>query len=197
MLSVSNVQMAQGSPIIRGAELLFYFGFGATRGPGPEPPTRSVSSNYIEGTGLATLRRDGFASMGPAVGASGGVLLTRPISLPRNRLHLFVNAILPTTLSSLRVDISPDERHALHARRCEPAALRLAGPLDSTRARMVLLDAGSSGSLECLAEQPVRLRFNLTGGSSRLFAFWMADATGKSAGYLAGGEIGMRTIRDV
>ena len=197
--------MAQGSPLIRGDELLFYFGFGATRAGTPEPPTKIVSGHYIEATGLATLRRDGFASMEPRRGPGNGVLLTRPLLFSKGRVHLFVNVVLPSVHSSLRAEVMLDDGPASFDHGCASATFQLMGSLDSTRSKMTPVFGPSShitgvstSALACLAERPVRIRFNLTGASARLYAFWLsAKESGRSAGYLAGGEIGKSTILDV
>jgi hypothetical protein len=75
--NAANVQSAGGGCVMAGGELLFYFS-GRTQG--------NKSSRVC--TGLATLRRDGFASMN--ADEKGGVLTTRPVRFSGS--HLFVNA---------------------------------------------------------------------------------------------------------
>ena len=197
--SVSNLQLASGSPIIHQDRLLFYFGYGSTVGPAPEPPEKRISGNYEEATGLATLRRDGFASMQPrrasgaatAAGTASGYLLTKPLAFNAG-YHLFVNLVLPTG-AALEVAVLDAKSQAPL---CGFAAL-LAGPVDSTRRPVHGWRAGRNASLASLAGTGIRLRFSLTGAGARLYAFWIAsDQRGSSGGYLAGGELGSRSIVD-
>ncbi len=85
--NAGNVQSAGGGCVIVGDQLYFYCS-GRTKYP------RSMMS-----TGLATLRRDGFASMD--AGPTGGQLTTRPLRFSGK--HLFVNAA--TATGSLRAEL--------------------------------------------------------------------------------------------
>ena len=108
-MGISNVQLASGSPVIAGDTLLFYFGYGASEGFSLQSKRKeNVYVKYKEGTGVATLRRDGFVGLVPpgvanaAVGTSrstggymtrgGGHMTTRP--LVYNGTRLFVNVVL-------------------------------------------------------------------------------------------------------
>jgi hypothetical protein len=136
-------------------------------------------------TGLATLRRDGFASMewgtpGATIvrqlpGWSEGMLTTRPLTFSGS--HLFVNADLDG--GELRVEVldrmgevvQPFSREA-----CEPASGT------GTRQRI----SWRSGSLSTVAGRPIRFRFLLTRG--RLYSFWVSDSPqGHSDGYPGAG----------
>jgi len=117
-------------------------------------------------TGLATLRRDGFASM--EAGAEAGTLTTRPLSFSGK--HLFVNLDAPQ--GELRVELLDGEK-VVHA----TSALKG----DSTRLAVADVSAFSG--------TPLRFRFHLKNG--KLYAFWVsADAKGASGGYVAAGGPG-------
>jgi len=124
--------------------------------------------------GLASLRRDGFASMD--AGKSPATLTTRPITFSGE--HLFVNLDAPQ--GELRVEVlTPDNKNhgSFTAEQCLP----LSG--NSTRQRVTWR---SGGSLACFKNQPVKLRFTLTNGS--LYAFWVtSDPNGASHGYVGAG----------
>lgn len=172
----SNIQSAGGGCLVVGDSLYFYVS-GRQGRPGTE--AAGVCS-----TGLATLRRDGFASMDwlpsqqrvrRVFEPDEGRLTTRPITFTGE--HLFVNA--DTRGGELRVEvldragavITPFTRAS-----CEPIAV------DATRAQV----RWARGSLADLAGTPVRLRFTMTRG--RLFAFWVSPwPTGESRGFPAAG----------
>ncbi len=172
----ANMQSAGGGCIIVGDRLHFYVS-GRQGRPGTSAP--GVCS-----TGLATLRRDGFASMDRLPGAAGvrrvssipeGSLTTRPITFSGG--HLFVNAdaqggeLRVEVLDRAGVVISPFTLAA-----CEPVVT------DGTR----LPVRWRQGSLAGLSGQTVRFRFSLTRG--RLFAFWVSPwPTGESRGFPAAG----------
>ena len=118
--------------------------------------------------GLATLRRDGFASMD--ADAKGGTLTTRPVTFTGK--YLFVNVACPQ--GELRVEVL-DAASSQVLR--QPFT---AGNTDSTR---LLL-----GNVSAYAGKPVRFRFHLKSGS--LYAFWVSPSeSGASRGYLAAGGL--------
>lgn len=173
----ANIQSAGACCLIVDDRLYFYVS-GRQGEPGTNRP--GVCS-----TGLATLRRDGFASMDwrrddarPRVlsrsGLPGGYLTTRTVTF--NGSHLFVNANVE---GELRVEVL-DERGQpiapLTRERCRP--LRT----DHTRA----LVEWSGGSIAQVAGRRVKLRFWLDEG--RLYAFWISRwPSGESRGAVAGG----------
>jgi len=130
--------------------------------------------------GLASLRRDGFASM--EAEARPGALTTRPLLF--SGTHLFVNLEAPDgDLSVELLDETGDEVLA--------ASLPLAG--DGTK-----LQVGWEGleDLAAHAGKPRRFRFTLRQGG--LYAFWVsADASGRSGGYLGAGGPGYTGLRDL
>lgn len=171
-----NVQSAGGGCLVVGDSLHFYVS-GRQGRPGTDDP--GVSS-----TGLATLRRDGFASMDwrpgqPGVrrvtGRAEGTLTTRPVTFTGG--HLFVNA--DPSGGELRAEVLDRDGAVIapftHAA-CEPIAV------DGTRVPVRWV----KGSLAELAGTPIRFRFTLTRG--RLFAFWVSPwPTGESRGFPAAG----------
>jgi hypothetical protein len=161
-----NVQSAGGGCLVVGDRLYFYCsGRAGVRGT----PQSGVST-----TGLATLRRDGFASLD--AGATEGTLTTRPVRFRGG--HLFVNVEAPT--GELRAEVLDPQGNVL-------APFTRAGCLvvrgDHT-CRPVRWQGGAD--LFRLAGRPIRFRFALTAG--KLYAFWVSpNATGASHGYVAGG----------
>ena len=173
----ANIQSAGGGCLIVGDYLYFYMsgrqGVAGTNLPGPCS------------TGLATLRRDGFASMawspsGDAPvrqlrGWKEGMLTTRTVRFSGG--HLFVNADLKG--GELRAEVLDHQGRVLPAfsrEACEP--LRTSGTRQPVTWR--------GASLASVAGEPVRFRFTLTAGS--LYAFWVTDSRrGHSNGYVAAG----------
>jgi hypothetical protein len=125
--------------------------------------------------GLATLRRDGFASMeGP------GVLTTRPLRFSGK--HLFVNLD-----GRLRVEVLDDAGAVL------TVSEEVAG--DATRRRVVWAGSGDREDLAECASRPVRFRFTLSEGG--LYAFWVTtDVGGASHGYVGAGGPAHAGVRD-
>lgn len=171
---------AGGLCVVVGDELRFYFagfsGDSPTLGPG-QAGDRGINRYRMyagASTGLATLRRDGFAAM--AAGDEAGSLVTRPLSF--SGAHLFVNAACAD--GELRVEIL-DERGKVVPGYAATDCLPLAG--DSTRHRMAWR---GDASLARLAGRPLRFRFHLCRGA--LYAFWVSGSLrGGSSGYVAAG----------
>jgi len=171
-----NVQSAGGGCVIVGDRLHFYVS-GRQGRPGTDAP--GVCS-----TGLATLRRDGFASMDRQPGdrrvrrlssIAEGTLTTRPLRFSGG--HLFVNA--EAAGGELRVEVLDRNGTVLSpftTSNCEPIGA------DSTRIAV----RWRQGNLADLAGEVVRFRFSLTRG--RLFAFWVSPwPSGESRGFPAAG----------
>jgi hypothetical protein len=133
--------------------------------------------------GLASLRRDGFASM--EAEAKPGTLTTRLLQFSGK--HLFVNVDNPS--GELRVEVLDSNGQVVAGFGKEQSR-----PIrtDST------LHAGEwegEKDLSSLAGKQVRFRFHLTQGA--LYAFWVsADESGKSGGYLAAGGPGYEGLTD-
>ena len=127
--------------------------------------------------GLATLRRDGFASMNAE--SKTGTLTTRPVSFSGK--HLFVNT--DTADGVLRVAVLDKRGRAI-----EPFTLESCRPV-STDGTLVQIHWNGVSDLSSLKDQPVRFQFELTNGS--LYSFWVSrDASGRSDGYVAAGGPG-------
>jgi hypothetical protein len=180
----ANVQSAGGGCLVVGDRLFFYVS-GRTGVPGTSLPGTCS-------TGLATLRRDGFASVTdqwptgvPRERSSApGVLTTRVLRFSGG--HVFVNADVE---GELRVELL-DAAGRTIAPFSSDAAVPVTG--DSTRHRVVWRGAPS---LERLAGEHVRFRFHLS--RARLFSFWVSRSRrGESGGYVAAGGPGFTGARD-
>jgi len=165
----ANVQSAGGGCLVVGERLYFYV---SARAGIPGSRNSGVCS-----TGLATLRRDGFASLD--AGEAKGTVTTRPIRF--HGKYLFVNADVPR--GELRVEIL-DENQQLIA----PFSQENCVPL-SRDATIAQVRWTGTNDLSKLAGQAVRFRFTMKRGS--LYAFWVSpDASGASYGYVAAGGPG-------
>lgn len=170
----ANVQSAGGGCLIVGDQLFFYCS-GRQGVPGSAAPGVCT-------TGLATLRRDGFASMEwlPEEDAARrvapeGILTTRPVTF--TGAHLFVNA--DTSGGELRVEVLDENGRVI-----PPFERARCAPFRGNSTRQLV--TWESSSLQALAGRAVRLRFTLTRG--RLYAFWVSPwSTGESRGYAAAG----------
>ena len=161
---------------VRGDRLWFYYiGFQGDATKTKDPFLGS--GMYDRGaTGVAFLRRDGFASLD--AGDTSGTLTTRPVQFTGS--HLFVNANVQQ--GELRAEILDEAGQAI-----EPFTLANCRPVraDSTIEPLTW----NGGDLSKLRNRPVRLRFTLRNGS--LYSFWVSrDDTGRSDGYVAGGGPG-------
>jgi len=129
--------------------------------------------------GLASLRRDGFASM--EAGDKPGQLTTRPLRFSGK--HLFVNVNAPR--GALQLELLDSSGKVL--------ATSKPMKVDSTKQRIAWLD------VQELAEwsgKPVRFRFQLSNG--QLYSFWVTDdADGASHGYVGAGGPDFSDVRDV
>jgi hypothetical protein len=163
------VQSAGGGCLVVGDRLYFYFS-GRALGDG------SWDGNAA--TGLAFLRRDGFASLD--AGAEVGVLTTRPLRF-RGK-HLFVN--VAAAQGQLQAEILDSAGKAI-----EPFTLANCAALKTDKTLVEVKFRGAD-DLESLVGRAVRLRFHLRNGA--LYAFWVSpDASGASHGYVAAGGPGL------
>jgi len=171
----SNIQSAGGGCLVVGDKLYFYVSGrnvrDVTRCKDEERETAYCS------TGLATLRRDGFASMD--AGPRKGTLTTRPIRFAGK--YLFVNVDAPN--GELRVEVLDESGRVIDPyTRINCIAIRC----DST-IKAVQWKGGQD--LSKLSDTPVRLRFHL--GNGKLYSFWVSpDRSGASHGYVAAGGPG-------
>jgi hypothetical protein len=170
----ANVQSAGGGCLVVGDQLFFYCS-GRQGRPGTAAPGVCT-------TGVATLRRDGFASLewmpGQGVtprGAVEGSLTTRLVTF--TGAHLFVNA--DTLDGELRAEVLDANGRAIEPftrDRCEPVRG------NSTRH----LVTWGAAPLQAIANREVRVRLTLTRG--QLYSFWVSPwVSGESRGYPAAG----------
>lgn len=170
-----NIQSAGGGCIVAGNRLRFYCS-GRTS-PAETPGTHTCV------TGLATLRRDGFASM--EAGSGGAELLTRPVRFTGSRL--FVNA--DACGGELRVEAVDGAGRPIPG-----YAAADCRPITADDVTQPVAWAGGP-DLAPLAGTPVQLRF--VGRDARLFAFWVSpDDRGASHGYVAAGGRGFHGATD-
>lgn len=168
----ANVQSAGGGCLVVGDRLYFYASGRQGRPKQAEPGVCT--------TGLATLRRDGFASFD-----GDGTVTTRPVRF--RGAHLFVNA---DAAGEMRVDVLDRNGRPIpgySAADCVPVRG------DSTRHAVTWKAHPTLGSLN---RDVVRFRFVLS--RSRLYSFWIADSVaGRSRGYVAAGSPGVAGSRDI
>lgn len=159
----ANLQSAVGSPIIVGDKLYFYLS-----------GRKLVDGSEIVTTGLATLRRDGFASM-----SGSGELQTEPMRFKGK--YFFVNA---DVRGNLLVEIQDRNGNAIEGF-SRTDCMAVTG--DGTR---LAVTWKNDKTLEGLENTTVRVKFYLADGD--IYAFWISDAeTGESRGYTAGGGPGL------
>lgn len=157
-----NLQSVVGSPLIVGDRLYFYLS-----------GRKLVDGSEIVTTGLATLRRDGFASM-----SGTGELTTELLRFKGERF--FVNADVKGSLKVELLDSNGKVIDGFSKDEC------VAVTGDSTK---TMVKWKSNESLKTLDGKLIKVRFYLTDGD--LYAFWIADSTsGESRGYTGGGGPG-------
>ena len=160
-----NVQSAGGGCVVVGDELLFFVSGRAG--------VAGTDRHGTCSTGIAALRRDGFASLDGT-----GSMVTRPLSFEGS--HLFVNAAVDGALGCEVLSAAGEVLVPLSK------SVPLTG--DSTRHPVKFVDAIdlSSSAFSAGGTRPLRFRFVLD--RARLFAFWFSPTPqGRSGGYLAGG----------
>ena len=173
----ANVQSAGGVCLVVGDRLHFYVS-GRAGVPGTSLPGRCS-------TGLATLRRDGFASLTdqwPAqvshvVGRFPSTLITRPVKFSGG--HCFVNADVTGAMRIEVLDQAGQPIAGFTADRC--------APIRGDHVKQAVQWDGAA--LAALAGRTVRFKFTLD--HARLFAFWVSPSPrGESRGYLGAGGPG-------
>lgn len=173
-----NVQSVGGCCLVVGDRLFFYVSGRAGKAYPGSPGEDSGGT-----TGLATLRRDGFASMD--AGAGSQTLTTRPITF-RGK-YLFVNVDCPD--GRLDVEVLDESGEPI-----APYTLAKVASLSTDRTLVPVMWQGAA-DLSPLAGRTVRFRFHLKKG--RLYSFWVSpDPAGASQGYVAAGGPGFTTQRD-
>jgi len=170
-----NVQSAGGGCLVMGDKLYFY--------------CSGRNSHKVEddgsggSTGLAILRRDGFASL--SADATSGTMTTRPVRFSGKQL--FVN--VASANGKLQVEILDAEGQSL-----APFTKQNSLPV-STDETLVPVHWKGVSDLSSLSGKSVRFRFHLENGA--LYSFWVsADTSGASGGYVAAGGPGYTGHRD-
>lgn len=167
-----NVQSTGGCCLVVGDELWFY-----VSGRAGKSVAGSMAHDSASSTGLAVLRRDGFASMD--AGDAEATLVTRPLRFSGR--HLFVN--LAAARGELRVEVLDEA-----GRPIAPFTLEACRPVAGDRTKLAVQWEGVD-DLSSLAGRTVQMRFSLRNGS--LYSFWVSrDANGASRGYVAAGGPG-------
>jgi hypothetical protein len=169
-----NVQSAGGCCLVVKDKLYFYVS------------GRMLGDGFWDGnchTGLAIMRRDGFASMD--AGEESGTLTTRPVKFKGK--YLFVNVDNPN--GQLRVEVLTKNKKPiqdLSIENCNPISR------DST-IQQVIWNGGKD--LSSVVGKPVRFKFRLKNG--RLYSFWVSpDKSGASFGYVGAGGPGFTGPKD-
>ena len=183
------IHAAGGVCLVVGDELWFYYsafsGQSPLLKPGQTGAFEQDNAMYAGGhTGLATLRRDGFASM--ESGPEEGVLATRLVTFSGS--HLFVN--VQTAAGEMRAEVLDEQGQVL-----APFTRSLCHPLrtDATKVRVCWHGVEDLSQLQ---NRPVQFRFYVRSG--QLFAFWVSASTrGESRGYVAAGGPGFQGSRDI
>jgi len=175
------VQSVGGICTIMGDELWFYYiGFQGRIDNVPDVK-RGMYANAS--TGVAVLRRDGFASMD--ADQVGGTLTTRLVTF--NGSYLFVNVNCPK--GNLVVEILDEKNNPIPsftAANCKPIA---------KNSTIFKVEWKNKESIAALAGKKVSFRFKLTNG--QLFSFWVSpNKDGASQGYMAAGGPGYKGAVD-
>jgi hypothetical protein len=161
---------------VHGDKLWFYYS--AFQGDATKKNRHWLQNGMYDrgATGVAFLRRDGFASLD--AGAKPGTLTTRPVRFTGSRL--FVN--VHSSRGELRAEMLDDAGRPIAPFTLENCrSVRADGTLEPV--------TWTEGDLASLRGRPVRIRFTLRDGS--LYAFWVSrDESGRSDGYVAGGGPG-------
>jgi hypothetical protein len=175
-----NVQSVVGGCLVVGDKLYFYFS-GRAKGDIGFYDTETIKAakswHSAAATGLAVLRRDGFASMD--ANDKGGTLTTRPLSFKGK--YLFVN--VDAKDGELRAEILDKDGNVMPSyttQNCKPVKV------DST---IYQIEWDNDKDLSGFAGSPVKIRFSLK--NAKLYAFWVTpDKNGASHGYVAAGGPG-------
>lgn len=164
------VQSVGGGVIVKGDELwIYYIGFAGdeSKGGTGNPNDCQFDTMYANGaTGIAILRRDGFASLGVE---NDGFIRTRKLTFKGKRGHFFVNAETEAD-GCVKAMIKDEKGNVL----CESRPF--CG--DSTCAE---LDFGNF-DLASLEDKVIKLEFYI--GKGRIYSFWFSESeNGESGGF--------------
>ncbi|MGL4909024.1 MAG: hypothetical protein ACRC3G_06800 [Bacteroidales bacterium] len=159
-----NIQSAIGSPIIVGDKLYFYM----------SGRRLNEQNAEITSTGLATLRRDGFASM-----EGTGTLTTEKLKFTGE--YFYVNADIA---GDLQVEILNEKGEPITGFTKDDC---IATTGNSTKK---LVQWKNNATLAQLKDKTIQIKFYLK--DAALYAFWVSPfEDGRSYGYTAGGGAGL------
>ena len=176
-----NVQSVGGGFLTVGDELRFFFS------------ARSGTADLNCTTGVAHLRRDGFAHLhvSNGNGGGGGSFRTRPLRyLPENPpwdpAGLFVNVNTSAAGASMTIKLLKDGDIVAHS-------VPITG-VNSTKQRVAWLDGDAMGAISGGASFQLEVYLR---GHAELYSFWVSsDACGTSGGPVAAGGPGFPMGRD-
>ena len=170
--------------VIKDERLLFFYTGGRGDSTQVSRPQCCLGNgmHHNMSIGIASLRRDGFASM---TTDGRGSVTTRPVIFSGR--HVFVNA--DARFGALKVAVIDEDGKAVPG--FGASDCRGLGRTDSTKAEITW----KGGDLSRFAGRPVRFRFDMHVAS--LYSFWVAkDRNGRSNGYLGGGGSGYSGLCD-
>jgi hypothetical protein len=181
-----NVQSVGGGCLVVGDNLYFYFSGRARPDSGKWNTDTDKSPGGWDAdaaTGLAILRRDGFASMD--AGEQVGTLTTRPLTFKGKYLH--VNVDCPN--GELKAEVLNRDGKPI-----EPFTTANCSPVSCDKTLAAVAWQGAA-DLSAVVGKKVRFRFHLNDGS--IYAFWVSpDKSGASHGYVAAGGPGFTDATD-
>jgi len=167
-----------GVMLVMGDKLWFpYTGYS---GQGPDANKGIYTGASI---GMATLRRDGFASLN--ADSKKGIITTKPITF--NGEHLFVNVDCPK--GELKVEVLDERGNIIKhfsQSSCQPV---------KTDKTLVKVNWKGVEDLASLKDKIVKFRFHLSNG--KLYSFWVSpNENGASYGYVGAGGPGLEGVVD-
>jgi len=166
-----NVQSVAGGCLVVGDKLYLYFSGRA------KPSNESKDWDADAATGLAMLRRDGFASMD--AGSETQTLTTRLVTFKGK--HLFINADCPE--GELKCEVLDENNGVI-----EPFTLNNCESISNDKT-FIQVKWQDGKNLSSLSGKPVRFRFHLKNGS--FYSFWVSpDQSGASNGFVGAGGPG-------
>lgn len=155
-----NIQSAVGSPLIVGDKLYFYM----------SGRRLNEAKKEVISTGLATLRRDGFASM-----SGSGEVVTETLKYSGN--YLFINAAVRGSMTVELLDENGDVIPGFSAGECNVV---------KTDGCKIMVSWKEHSDLKALNGRNLKIKFQLE--DADLYSFWISQTEdGKSSGYTAGG----------
>ena len=155
-----NIQSAVGSPLIVGDKLYFYM----------SGRRLNDAKKEVISTGLATLRRDGFASM-----SGSGEVVTEILKYSGN--YLFINAAVRGSMTVELLDENGDVIPGFSAGECNVV---------KTDGCKIMVSWKEHSDLRPLNGRNLKIKFQLE--DADLYSFWISQTEdGKSSGYTAGG----------